>query len=55
MIITSWNIRGLSSRGKQRYLKERLKRDKTIIMIVQETNISIEIMSKGNTRYEIMG
>jgi len=59
MIITSWNIRGLNSRGKQRYLKDRLKRDKPSIMIVQETKISTErmkeIMSRGNTRYEIMG
>lgn len=59
MIITSWNIVGLNSRGKQRYLKDRLKRDKPSIMIVQETNISMqkmeEIMSRGHTRYEIMG
>lgn len=40
MIITSWNIRGLNSRGKQRYLKEILKKDKPSIMIIQETKIS---------------
>lgn len=40
MIITTWNIRGLNSRGKQRYFKERLKRDKPNIMVVQETKIS---------------
>ena len=59
MIITSWKIRGLNSRGKQRYLKDRLKRDKPSIMIVLETKISTEkmkeIMSRGNNGYEIMG
>jgi len=40
MIITSWNIRGLNNKGKQRYLKERLKKDKPKIMIVLETKIS---------------
>jgi len=39
VIITTWNIRGLNSRGKQRYLGERLKKDKPIIMIIKETKI----------------
>ena len=59
MIITSWNIRGLNSKGKQRYLRDRLKKDKPSIMIIQETKISTqkmeEIMTRFNTHYEIMG
>lgn len=59
MIITSWNIRGLNSKGKQRYLRDRLKKDKPSIMIIQETKISTqkmeEIMRRFNTHYEIMG
>jgi len=42
MIVTSWNIRGLNSKGKQRYLKERIKKDKPSIMIIQETKISFQ-------------
>jgi len=34
MIVTSWNIRGLNNKGKQRYLKEILKKDKPSIMII---------------------
>jgi len=59
MIITSWNIRGLKSRGKQRYLNDRLKKDKPSIMIVQETKISTEkmrdILNRNTNRYEMMG
>lgn len=59
MIITTWNIRGLNSRGKQRYPKERIKRDKSNIMIVQETKIGEQklkdIMRKFKTHYEIIG
>jgi len=40
MIITSWNIRGLNSKGKHRYLKERLKKDKPNIMLIQETKMN---------------
>jgi len=36
MIVISWNIRGLNSKGKHRYLKERLKKDKPGIIIIQE-------------------
>jgi len=28
MIIVSWNIRGLNSKGKQIYMKEKLKKKK---------------------------
>lgn len=59
MIITSWNIRGLNNRGKQRYLNERLKKEKPSIMIVQETKISTvkmrEILNRNRNRYEMMG
>lgn len=40
MIITTWNVRGLNSRGEHRYLKERLKKDRSSIMIIQETKIN---------------
>lgn len=39
MIIRSWNVRGLNSKGKQRYLKERLKKEKPSIMLIQETKM----------------
>eukprot|EP00253_Pinus_taeda_P035515 PITA_35515 len=59
MIITSWNIRGLNSRGKQKYLNERLKKEKPSVMIVQETKISTEkmreILNKNRSSYEMMG
>ena len=59
MIITTWNIRGLNIKGKQRYLKDRLKRDKPSIMIIQETKISEqklkEIMQEFQPHYETMG
>jgi len=40
MIVTSWNIRGLNSKGKHRYLKERLKKGKPNIMILQEIKVN---------------
>lgn len=59
MIITSWNIRGLNSRGKQRYLNDRLKKEKPIVVIIQETKISTEkmreILNRNKNRYEMMG
>lgn len=59
MIVTSWNIRGLNSKGKQRYLKERLKKDKPGIMIIQETKINMQqmegIIKKLKIQYEVMG
>lgn len=58
MIITTWNIRGLNSKGKQRYLKERLKRDKPVIMLIQETKVKEsklrEIMNNFKPHYEII-
>jgi len=59
MIITSWNIRGLNSKGKQRYLKERLKRDKPNIMLIQETKLKEsklkEVTKSFKPYYEVMG
>jgi len=59
MIVTSWNIRGLNNKGKHRYLKERLKKDKPGIMIIQETKISSQqlegIIKKLKMQYEVMG
>lgn len=40
MIITSWNIRGLNSKGKQRHLTDRPRKEKPQLMLVQETKIS---------------
>lgn len=58
MIVTSWNIIGLNSKGKKMYLKERMKKDKPNIMILQETKFSAkkleEIMQKNKTQYEVM-
>jgi len=58
MIVTSWNIRGLNSKGKQRYLKERVKKDQPSIMIIQETKINSqkleEIARKYKIQYEVI-
>lgn len=52
MIIISWNIRGLNSKGKQRYMKEKLKKEKPTIMFLQETKVTgmqlEEIVNKTN-------
>lgn len=56
MILTSWNIRGLNCKGKQRDLEARLRKDKPQIMLIQETKISRqkmeEILNKITPRYE---
>lgn len=58
MIITRWNIRGLNSKGKQRYLKERVRKDKPSIMMIQETKMNHqqiqEILEKSRSKYEVM-
>lgn len=58
MIVTSWNIRGLNSIGKQRYLRERVKKEKTNIIIIQETKINSqkleEIVKRNKIQYEVM-
>eukprot|EP00253_Pinus_taeda_P018479 PITA_18479 len=59
MIVISWNIRGLNSKGKQRYLKEKLKKEKPSVMILQETKNLVqqieEFMDKNKMHYEVMG
>lgn len=59
MIVTSWNIRGFNSKGKQRYLKERIKKDKPNTMLIQETKISSQqlegIIKKQKIQYDAMG
>ena len=58
MIVLSWNIRGLNSQGKQRYLKERVKKDKPSIMLIQETKMECqqlaETVKKLKLGYEVM-
>lgn len=58
MIVTSWNIRGLNSKRKHRYLKERLRRDKPSIMIIQEMKMTMnqmaEIIKRMKLEYEVM-
>eukprot|EP00253_Pinus_taeda_P026517 PITA_26517 len=59
MIVLSWNIRGLNSKGKQRYLREKLKKEKPSVMILQETKISVqqieELIVRNKIHYEVMG
>eukprot|EP00253_Pinus_taeda_P010493 PITA_10493 len=59
MIVISWNIRGLNSRGKQRHIKDKLKKEKPSIMILQETKILVqqlvEIIEKSNLPYQVIG
>ena len=58
MKILSWNIRGLNSLNKQRYLKDKLKQGKPQIMLLQETKISAQrfdtILKYFNPHYEVM-
>jgi exonuclease III len=53
MIVISWNIRGLNSKGKQRYLKEKLKKEKPSVMILQETKISVQQIEQLIDRYKV--
>lgn len=59
MTITSWNIRGLNNKGEQRYLKERLKKDRPSIMVAQETKISEwklkVILENFKPKFQVMG
>jgi len=58
MIITSWNIRALNIKGKQRHLVERLSKEKSQLMLTQETKISgrkmEEILNKIKPKFECM-
>eukprot|EP00253_Pinus_taeda_P017343 PITA_17343 len=50
---------GLNSRGKQRHIKDKLKKEKPSIMILQETKILVtqlaEILDKSNLPYQVIG
>eukprot|EP00253_Pinus_taeda_P017518 PITA_17518 len=42
MKLISWNIRGINSKGKMRYLKERIQKEQFDILIIQETKVTRE-------------
>ena len=58
MKVIYWNIRGLNNQGKHRYLKEKLKKEKPQIMLLQETKISTmrfeSILQSFKPHYEVM-
>ena len=58
MKITTWNIRGLGSRRKQRNLVNRIREEKPDIVFIQETKCSVERIhekhSKWVNRYEYL-
>ena len=58
MKFTSWNIRGLSSKRKQRLISNRMKQEALNMMSIQETKCSIqkikEIYSKWLNRFEFL-
>lgn len=58
MIITTWNVRGLNSSGKERYMKDKLKVYKPNIMVSQETKIAEtkleEILKSYKPHYEVV-
>jgi len=58
MTFTSWNIRGLGSRRKQRILSHRMKQEMSDMIFIQETKPSIQkirlIHSKWLIRYEFL-
>ena len=58
MKVISSNIRGLNSKGKQRYLKERLKVEKPQVMLIQEMKVSSQklqhIIQSFKLQYEVM-
>jgi len=58
MKFTSWNIRGLGSKRKQRMLSNRMKQDMPNIIFIQEMKCSIQklrqIHSKWLNRFEFL-
>lgn len=58
MKFTSWNIRGLGSKRKQRLLSNRMKQEASDVIFIQETKCSIqkvkEIDSKWLNRFEFL-
>jgi len=58
MKLTTWNIKGLGSKKKQRNLKSGMKEEKPDMIFIQETKCSVEkireIHSKWLTKYEYL-
>ena len=58
MKFTSWNIRGIDSKRKQRILSNRMKQEALDMIFIQETKCSIkkikEIHSKWLNRFEFL-
>ena len=58
MKLTTWNIRGLGSKRKQRNLSSRIKEEKLDMVFIQETKCSMdkigEIQSKWLRNYEYL-
>lgn len=58
MKLTTWNIKGLGSKRKQRNLSNRIKEEKPDMVFIQETKCSIEkireIHSKWLIKYEYL-
>ena len=56
MKLTTWNIRGLGSKRKQRNISNKMKEEKTDMLFTQETKCSIdkirEIHRKWHINYE---
>ena len=46
MKILSWNVRGLNSRGKQCHLMDEISKENPTIIILQETKLTRDKMSK---------
>lgn len=58
MIVISWNARALNSKGKKRYLQYHLKKEKSQIVLIQETKVSgekiEEILRRCRPKYELI-
>jgi len=58
MKLTTWNIRGLGSKRKQRNLSNKIKEEKPDMVFIQETKCSVdkirEIHSKWLVKYEYL-
>ena len=51
MKITTWNIRGLRSRRKQRNLGKRIKEEKLDIVFIQETKCCVERIHERHKKW----
>lgn len=50
MKLVFWNIRGLNFKGKLRYLKDRIKKEKPYIILLHETKIIMEKLKQITRR-----